>query len=245
MPDEYTAMLVDDEPEALEFLSGLIRDHCPGLKILSSAGSSKEAIKNYFEWMPQLLFLDIRMDAADGFTILNEIYGRKFRPYVIFVTGFEEYAVKAFREDAIDFLLKPVEPAELMHAVKKFKDQYNKDQQYKKISDFINQYRRRIRFNTREGFIVLDAKEILYCEADRNYSKLYLVNGSQEIISMNLGGLEDKLPSGIFKRISKSYIINSEYLYKVYRKKKTCTLIHNGNDVILPASRKKLLQMEI
>ncbi len=245
MNRQHTAMVIDDEPEAIEFLQDLIRENCPELNIISSSLTSKIAVKNYFKYLPELLFLDIHMDSKDGFGILNEIYVHHSTPYVIFVTAFEEYAIKAFKQDAIDYLLKPVDPDDLKHAVSKFISRREKDSQADKINAFIGRYQRRVRFNTREGFILLDAKDILYCEADRNYSKIYLTSGKQEIVSMNLGGLEEKLPAFNFKRISKSYIINIEYLYKVDRKKKICSLINNGNSIVLPASKGKILGLEI
>ncbi len=245
MNQQLTGMIIDDEPEAIEYLERLVCENCPGISIVSTAIASKLAVKNYFKFLPDLLFLDIHMDIKDGFGILSEIYAHHSPPYVIFVTAFEEYAIKAFKQDAVDYLLKPVAPEDLKNAVNKFIARKQKDAQADKINEFIGRYQRRIRFNTREGFILLDAKDMLYCEADRNYSKIYLTNGKYEIISMNLGSLEEKLPAFTFRRISKSYIINLEYLYKVDRKKKICSLINNGNSIVLPASRGKLLGLEI
>ena len=245
MDRQYTAMIIDDEPEAIAYLSGLINENCKEIKIVTTAAGSKEAIRNYFEFIPDLLFLDILIDDTDGFGILKEIYSHKSKPYVIFITAYEKYALEAFRHDALDYLLKPVDVNDIKNVVKKFIEHQNKDLQYLKINDFISQYQRRIRFNTREGFILLDAKDVLYCEADRNYSKLYLTNGKQEVVSMNLGSLEEKLPTSTFKRISKSYIINIDYLHKADRKKKICQLILEGKEYILPASRDRLLELDV
>lgn len=244
MDRHFTAMIVDDEPEAIYYLRNLVSENFPDVRIVATAQSSGEAIHNYFEHLPELLFLDIHLGDTDGFSILKDLFSHHAKPYVIFITAFDKYAIQAFKHDALDYLLKPLKIEDLSRGIQKFIQQRGKDDQALRVSEFISQYQRRLRFNTREGFILLDAKDILYFEAERNYTKVLMISGKTETISTNIGSLEEKIPASIFKRISKTHIINIDYLYKAGRKKKTVQLIFNGKEQILPASGGRLFGFE-
>lgn len=237
METSFTCMIVDDESDAIDYLSNLINDKFEHLEIVATASNSKDAVKAYYSNFPDLIFMDIEIDELDGFGVLKEIYREKFQPYIIFVTAFNQYAVDAFRANALGYLLKPVHEVDLMNAVKKFMDSKERDLQYEKILSLFN-YPARIRFNTRTGFILLNVNEIFYCEAERNYTKIHKVTGKTEIVSINLSEVEKKLAELGFWRVSRSCLANSGYITEVDRKQKTCKLSYNGEEIVIAASPK-------
>ena len=236
-------MLVDDEQVAIDYLGSLLAEHHPGLEVVGSAVSSAEALEKYHNTLPELLFLDVQIDDKSGFEILSEIHKKGKDPYVIFVTAWDSYAVEAFRQNALDYLLKPVTPVDLKRAVQKFIISREKDEPYRSIRNFMEQAQKKIRFNTREGFILFSPDEILCCEASQNYTKIITINDHSEIISMNLGKIEEILTPPVFWRISKSHVVNTKYLTKVDRKRRECILSYGETKLRLPLVKERLKEM--
>lgn len=239
MDKNFNCMIIDDEQDAIDYLSILINDNINILNIVATANNSKNAVENYFKMLPDLIFLDIEIDELDGFGILKQIYREKLKPYIIFVTAFNQYAVDAFKENAIGYLLKPVNELELKQAVKRFQDSKEADLQHDRILSLINSSKI-VRFNTRTGFIQLNSNEITHCEAERNYTKIYNVSGKAEIVSLNLAEVEKKLSEFGFWRISRSFLANPDFVHEVDRKQKVCILRYDGAEVIIPASPKMI-----
>lgn len=236
-------MLVDDEQVAVDYLTSLLAEHHPELEVVVTAVSSAEALDKYHRIFPDLLFLDVQIDDRSGFDIISEIYREGRNPYVIFVTAFDRYAVEAFRQNALDYLLKPVTPADLKRAVQKFITTREKDEPYRSIRNFMEQAQKKIRFNTREGFILFSPDEILCCEASQNYTKIFTINDHSEIISMNLGKIEEILTPPVFWRISKSHVVNTKYLTKVDRKRRECILSYGDTKLRLPLVKERLREI--
>jgi len=229
-------MIVDDEQDPIDFLSGMIREHTPDLKIVATAQTSGDAIRKYFKTMPDLVFMDIEVDELNGFDIVNEIFTEKRKPHLIFVTGYNRYAIEAFKTNALGYLLKPVNADDLIRAVWRFVGLKELEGQHDQLWNFIRDYTGKIRFNTTTGFILVHPSEILYCEADRNYTRIFTSPEKPVLVSVNLAVVEGMLPSGSFLRISRSILINSHYLASVHRRDKTCTLHCHGKDIVLAAS---------
>jgi len=243
MSPDYTSMIVDDEKDAVEILSVLIREHCPRLSITASANSAEEAIRKYFRTLPDLVFMDIELDRMNGFDIINEICSKNKKPHFIFVTAHNRYAVEAFKTSALGYLLKPVDKVDLIKAVERFSTARDAEIQQEKIWQFIRDFSGKIRFNTTTGFILLHPSEILYCEADLNYTRIILTTEKVVLVSVNLAAVEGKLPSTGFQRISRSILINSRYLASVHRRNRTCTLRWQDKEIILPGSRELLKRL--
>jgi len=243
MEKKYRALIVDDEQEAIDYLSSLLEEVNPDITITGTATSSESAINQFIAFEPDLVFMDIHLDERSGLDVMCEIYNRGYKPYVVFVTAFNQYAIEAFRQNAIDYLLKPVDSADLKRAVEKFKSFQKKDSQYEQLREFIESSRKKIRFNTREGFILFHPDDIFFIEADQNYSKVFTTGEKNEVISLNLGKVETILPREGFWRISKSHIINMKYLFKVDRKKRECIIVHNEKSVTLKLARDRLKSM--
>jgi two-component system, LytTR family, response regulator len=243
MPLDFTCMIVDDEQGAVEFLTTLLRENCPFLKLVATANSSEEAIKQFYKTRPDLVFMDIEVDQMNGFDIINEICVEKHRPHIIFVTGYNKYAVDAFKTNALGYLLKPVDKSELIKGVERFTTSKESELQQERIWQFIREYSGKIRFNTISGFILLHPEEILWCEADHNYTNIFISIEKQVLVSVNLAVVEEKLPSSGFLRISRSILINERYLSSVHRRNKTCTLNWQGREIVLAASAEILKKL--
>ena len=243
MQPDFTCMIVDDEQDAVEYLATLIRESCPFLKIVATANSSEVAVRQYFKTRPDLVFMDIKVDRMNGFEIISEIYSEKYKPHFIFVTGYNRYAVDAFKTNALGYLLKPVDKGELINAVERFTVNKETELQQQKIWQFICDYSGKIRFNTTTGFILLHPEEILWCEADHNYTKIFISVEKPVLVSVNLAIVEEKLPSTGFQRISRSILINTRYLASVHRRNKTCTLHCHDREIVLPASAEMLKKL--
>ena len=116
----YRALIIDDEQEAIDFLSTSLKENCPDREVAGSATGSEQAISEFKRLLPDVLFVDIQIDEKNGLEVVEEIYGGGRHPYVIFVTAFDKHAIEAFRKNAVDYLLKPVDPEDLKRACSKF-----------------------------------------------------------------------------------------------------------------------------
>lgn len=236
MNDEIKAVIVDDEQEAIDYLSVLLQENFPEINIVATANSSGDALEKIFRKNPDLLFLDIKIDNKTGFDILLEIEKENHFPYIVFVTAYNIFAVDAFKANALDYLLKPVDAEDLRNAVSKFFTQKQKDLQFENLQNLLVQQNKKIRFNTRTGFVLINPDQIVFCEADGNYSEIQLINQSKVVVCLNLKNLMKELPAKHFKRISRSHIINEEFLSEVDRSQQKCILSVNGSNFQLSYS---------
>jgi DNA-binding LytR/AlgR family response regulator len=243
-----TAIIVDDEPEAITNLEKLAQG-VPGLTIAGSTTKPEKVLSFYLKTRPNILFLDIQMPGMNGFDVLKELHDHKLNPYIIFTTAFDNHAIQAIKVGAFDYLLKPADPEELAVAVEKVHSDielHSLEHRINSLEKVVHNHRK-LRFNTRSGYILIHPDEIFYIEADANYSEIYLSKDKREVVSMNLGAVEEILPNQ-FLRISRSLIINSHYLVKVSGANKCCTLKNKAGEHIdfivpekqLPDLRKKI-----
>lgn len=228
-PKNISAVLIDDEPDSIRILEELLR-HESGIEIVGKAVNGNEAVELIRRLAPELVFLDIKMPGRNGFEVIKELKRHGIHTSIIFVTAFDEYAIEAIRNAAFDFLVKPVNPDELRQAVDRFRTEQPGHDLYQKIDQLLLtlEKNKKLRFNTRTGFVLLNSSDIVYCESDRNYSIIYYGDQKKEVVTCNLGTLEDLLPALVFRRISRFTIINTDYLVKVDRKKRHCVLSRNG-----------------
>jgi two-component system, LytTR family, response regulator len=133
-------MIVDDQPDAVDYMTTLIDENCPCLKVIATANSSATAKIRYLKFLPDLLFPDIEIDEQNGFGIIQDIYRENLSPYVIFVTAYNQYAIEAFKTKAIDYLLKPVDAEELKNAVARFIQLKDNENQAGRLKELIRQF---------------------------------------------------------------------------------------------------------
>ncbi len=226
-PEMLTCIIVDDEMHAAKQLEKMLSKN-PKLKILARISDPRLAVGKILQLKPDLLFLDIQMPIMNGFEVLQTLYQAQVKPFVIFVTAYDEFAIQAIRSSAFDYLLKPVNETELITAVERLLATYKQKEQAENFSKLINQVKlKKLRFNTTGGFMLVNPEDIVYIQADWNYSEIHLSKDKHEVVTLNIGAVEETLPPGQFARISRSVIINLAYLEKVHRAKRLCTLRKN------------------
>lgn len=220
-----TALIVDDEQDARDGLERLINNEIPEINIIGKSENAQNALEMIIDKQPDLLFLDIQMPVNDGFWLAEKLSKLNNSTCIIFVTAYDEYAIEAFKHAAFDFITKPIIPATLKKTVTRFlenKNNFNLKQKLENLSSFFKQDR--LKFNTLNGFIMLTPVDIIYCEADKNYTNVFLANGKSMLITLQLGFLEEKLSKKSFVRIGRSTLINLDYLEDFNRKTKTVVL---------------------
>lgn len=231
------ALLIDDDQFIVQILSDLILENHPEIEIIDIANNGKEGLEKIKELKPDLVFLDIEMPDMNGFEMLNHLETRNFK--TIFTTAHRQYAIKAFRFNALDYLLKPIVEIELFQAIKRFKSDQIENQE-KQIQNALYNLKsnsnedQRLALETQNGLFSLPLKEIIFLESDRNYSYIHQVSGVKELSSKTLGYFEELLSDKGFFRPHRSYLINSNAVDDL----QSDTLILKDKTVI-PISRRK------
>ena len=239
------AILIDDEVNCLNSLNKLISDYCPEVQVDDRCRSGKKALESIEKLKPELVFLDIEMPVMNGFELLEHFKQIPFS--VIFTTGYDQYAIKAIRFSALDYLLKPIDPKELVAAVHKVQVQKNPPfaEQFRLLMDQI-QHREtvltKIAVPTSEGFELILADQIIRCEADSNYTHLFLKNKTRIIACRTLKEVEEQLHDfNYFLRIHHSYIVNLNEVTKYIRGDGGYLVMADGSTVNVSHSRKDAL----
>ena len=219
-----SCIIVDDETSSTNELSNLLSEH-KQVNILATVNDPLCAIATIIKHKPNLLFLDIQMPEMDGFQLLEALNHTYDKPFVIFVTAFDKFAIQAVRAAAFDYLLKPVDRNELSLAIERFTSIHKHENYEKHYTQLIEQAaKKKIKFNTTGGFTLIDPQEIIYIQADWNYSEIHFSKDKHDVVALNLGTVENMLPKGCFARINRSVIVNVSYLDKVQRAKRKCFL---------------------
>ncbi|MBA9074666.1 two-component system LytT family response regulator [Flavobacterium gossypii] len=241
-----TALLIDDDSNLRNGMKSLLNRYAPEIKILGEADSVKTGIKAIDSLKPQVVFLDIQLTDGTGFDILEKLAQKngKSSSHIVFVTAHEEYAIKAFRFSALDFLLKPVDPEELEKVIEKIKNALEKNDNYAHIDLLLENIRKkvdnfkRIALSTADGIHLLEVSDIIRCESEDNYTKFYVKNGKPILISKTLKEYEELLGEHGFERIHQSHLINLSCL-KSYIKKDGGYVIMADNSKLPISQRKK------
>lgn len=217
----FKAIVIDDEKNARELLSGMLKLYCPDMTVVGEAdgvNSGIEAIKNL---KPDVVFLDIQMPDGTGFDLLKAFDSINFK--YIFVTAYQEYAIRAFKFSAIDYLLKPVDPSELIVAVDKLQNSFLADETNQKFSAFMDNIQsseedpQKIVLRTTDSIIVAEKNSIIRCEAESNYTCFYFTDREKITVSKTLKEYEELLtPSGFF-RVHQSHLVNMQFV-KTYKR---------------------------
>ena len=237
------AIIVDDERHCREFLATLIENNTKEVQIIGEAKSVEEAILLIKEGLPELVFLDIEMPKRSGFQLFNAIDKIDFE--VIFTTAHSQYAIDAIRKSAIDYLLKPIEPEELVHAVKKVANKLKSHQSKSDLADLLdvirtqNQQTQRIPLATLEGLIMVDLDKVVYIKAETSYSRFCLSEGQDILVSKGISEYENSIMSKSFIRIHKSHIINLNYLAKYIKGRGGSVVLNDGTILGVSATRKQ------
>ncbi|MCD6346667.1 MAG: response regulator transcription factor [Bacteroidales bacterium] len=238
METKRSCIIIDDEPKAISVLSNII-SKIPELDLKASFDNPLEALVRIADINPDIVFSDIEMPHRNGFELVDEIRMMGLKPFIVFTTGYDQYAIKAIKKHAMDYLLKPITKSDILLLLTRANFLYNKD-----TRDESNKATNgKIRFNTLSGFYVIEVSNIAYVQADGNYSELHMKNGAKKLVTSNLARTESLLVNFPFKRIGRSLIINIDCLTQVDRKHAICILDTGTEQIKLPINRKKIKEL--
>lgn len=236
-------LIIEDEPQAISALKSEIAAHCPKLEIVGEAHSINEGIAQIRKLQPELIFLDIQLADGLGFDILSAFDEMDFK--VIFTTAYSQYAIKAIKFSALDYLLKPIDSEELIEAVKKAGNTSVSSEKLK-LQNFVHNQaepatRKKIALQTTEGISIFEIKSIIKCSSESNYTCLYFENGKKMLFSKTLKEFEELLSSSGFERIHHSHLINLDHLTNFVNKDGGYVVLSDKST--LPVSQRKRTQL--
>lgn len=236
------ALIIDDEAYARESLTKVINQYCQEISIVGIGENVVQAVELISRYSPDLVFLDIEMPNGNGFTLFDKIKNPSFE--TIFTTAYEEYAIKAFRFSALDYLTKPIDFRQLQESIERFKSKQKIELKEQRIELLIeNLSNKPTEFNKivlpdYEGFSMVKISDIIYCKADGSYTEVHLLNGKKITTSRLLKSLEELLPEQTFYRIHKSYLVNLN-LIKRYNKMDGHQVLMENNVLLDVSERNK------
>lgn len=241
------AIIIDDEKKSREALVSLLERYCPNVIISGEAQGVQTGIKQIRENKPDVIFLDIQMQDGSGFRLLESFDEVNFE--IIFVTAFDQYAIKAIKYSALDYLLKPIIPDELIEAVSKVEDRKiiknaNINQNIDVLLDNIkttNSESKKIILTTAEKIHVIHVSEILRCESDNYYTNFFFTDGTRLLISKTLKENEKMLTDHNFIRPHKSHLINVAYIKGYLKNDGGFILMSDDSKVPVSRRRKELI----
>lgn len=212
------AILIDDEATGLETLQLAIEKYCPDVVIKGVYQSPQQGLEGIKQIRPDLVFLDVQMPQMSGFDVLQLASPVTFE--VIFVSAHDQYAIKAIKFSALDYLLKPIDVDELIHAIKKVKERRNNKNNLYQYQSVLNNIQmksgkiEKLAVPSAEGIDFFNTEDIIYCRADGSYTVIILKNNKQVLVCKNLKDFENLLvPSG-FCRVHHAYLINLRHVQK-------------------------------
>lgn len=246
--EKIKAIIIDDEKFCIETLLWEIERNCPEIQIVATCKNGEEGICEINKHHPQLVFLDIEMPYMNAFEMLQHFETIDFD--IVFTTAYDQFAIKAIKVSALDYLLKPIGRTELLEVVTKLKAKKEKGISGKSLRMFMEQILtsqhdvQKIGLPTLEGYELVKLDQILYVEADSNYSHFHLINGKKIIISRTLKQVEEMLHEhDCFFRVHQSYLVNLHHIER-YNKGSGGSLIMSNDAQIPVAKPKKELLLE-
>ncbi len=249
MSTELRALIVDDEERARDLLQRLLEKYGTNIRVVETAGSAKEAREILENTSIDVLFLDISMPHENGFDLLESLDASRY--LFVFVTAYDQFALRALKASAVDYIQKPVDPEELslavekLHHLKKLRNSAALTQ-----TDYVHALQslvtnvavkgsvRRLCLPGMQGFSIVDTNDILYLEADTNYTVFHLTNLKKIVVSKSIKEYEEVLDPGVFFRVHKSSIINLKYLVEFSRVDGYYAVMQDGSSIAV--SRRKL-----
>lgn len=238
------AIIIDDEASSRETLTKIITKYCPSLSLIATAASADEGYELIINRSPDLIFLDIEMPHASGFDLLERFPIVDFS--VIFTTAYDQYALKAIKCNAVDYLLKPINIRELMQAVEKVEKSDTKHQEVTEaIGLMMDSYNKsipkneKIGISTKSGIEFIQIEDVVRCEADGSYTKLFLTNCKTILATGKIKSFEELLGEHRFVRVHNSHLINVNCLHQYIRGEGGIAIMSDGAQVPISRRRKE------
>ena len=233
-------IIIDDEHLAIESLQWEIENFCDDLKIIDTFTNPKEAISGINYLKPDLVLLDIEMPEIDGFQLLQLLDYKNFD--LIITTAYNQYAIQAFKANAIDYLLKPIDPNDLTKSIERVKKRQYNQSSNKNIETILtelvkknNTSHQKIPISVNSKILFINSSDVLYCKSDGSYTHIILKDKTDHLVSKSIKHFEDILPDDLFVRIHKSYIINLDEVIGINKQGSGEVIL--SNDAEIPISR--------
>jgi two-component system LytT family response regulator len=244
MKHKLITVIIDDESDAVDFITSIIGEYCPGLEVKGKAHNVKDGIKIIKDIKPELVFLDVEMPNGTGFDLLTHFPDKDFD--VVFITAFNHYAIKAIKFSAVDYILKPININEFIESVNRViqKRGNNKKAGNENFEALLENIRSshptRLVIPTSDGREYLNPNEIIRIEADRSYSWFYIVDKKKILVSKHLKEFQDLLSDRNFFRPHNSHLINLDFVKKYVRHDGGYIEMTDGSQVPVSRNRKDL-----
>lgn len=239
---KYSAVIVEDEKKARNFLKNLVEEECKEVEVAGEAENVSEAIEVINAHKPDIIFLDIQLGNERSFDILKSINYDEYK--ILFVTAYQQYAIDAFRFSAVDYLLKPIDPDLLIESVKRLIQKLDEESLKTNLDALVHNLSeddrrsKKLVLNTMDMVHLVELNEIIWCKSEGNYTRFCLKDQPELMISKTLKEYDTQLSSYGFMRVHKSYLVNLDHL-KAFSKKEGGFLIMSDDTKIPVAVRKK------
>jgi len=235
-------LVIDDEDKLRKMLIDTLKRYCKDIEIVGEAENVTKGVEIIRQLSPDLVFLDINMPDGTGFDLLSQVKGIDFK--LIFVTAYEEYAVKAIKFSALDYILKPIDFDEVILAVEKARNIINQEVYNTKLDSLLTNIEsptkenKKIALNTSSNIYIVNVADIIRCESDKNYTTFYLDTGKKLIVSRTIKEFDELLSGYDFFRSHKSHLVNIAYI-KQYEKRDGGYIVLKDDSTVPVSLRKK------
>lgn len=235
------AIIIEDEVPTLNLLKSLIKDYCKDIVVIAEAQSISEGIEIINLNKPDLVFMDIELEGGKCFDLLDQLSFKNF--YLIITTAYDQYALKAFEYEAIDYLLKPYSPKSIINAVNRILKLNTEKQVYYKLNKLmeIGNLKSKIALSTSKGIRYCKKDEILRLQASQSYCHVYLLTGEEILLSKPLAEIELSLPLETFCRVHRAHTVNCQYVKEVSNEDGGYVLLINDSKI--PLARRRRIQL--
>lgn len=236
-------VLIDDESNSLEMMEWLLKTYCPQVKIEAMCNAASKGIEAINKYKPDLVFLDIEMPHMNGFDMLEQFDKLFFD--VVFCTAYDQFAIRAFKYSALNYLLKPIDPEDLKETIRRIEEKKTTpskeqiDLLFQNIKQSVKPTAQRIALTTGDGMIFVPTSDILYCQAESNYTSVVLAGGKKIVVSKVLKEIDEALSGPDFFRVHNSYLININQISKFVRGDGGYVVMQDGATVSISRSRRQ------
>lgn len=243
------ALIVDDEKHTCDEVAAIIKESCPGVKLIGQCGNISEAIRIIHDKNPDIIFLDIKLGDENGFDLFKHFLKPTFK--VIFITAYQQYAVEAFKFAALHYLLKPIAADKLVESIERARQATEGESFLMGIKSLAYNFENRLSKNkklaikTSDNIHLLNSSDILYCQSDHSYTTFFMADGNRILVSTNIGHYQELLEEHDFMRVHKSYLVNMEKVKKFSKAEGGMLILSNGTQIPVAHRKKESLMQRL